>query len=210
MTHPRRARTGEPGARATMVGTMPFPSASTRPLPGTARRTVLGVGLAAFLVLAGCSVDTQAPGAESAEPVASGGTTAVAPTPALRSMTATPVPPLATDAPHATGATPKPTSAVKLQSVSVTVTYAAWDTARRVVLAGAYVTGAVESGGRCTLVLTAKGQTVAASSAGSADASTTSCAEMSATVPSGAWTAQVTYLSAAATGTSATMTVTVP
>ncbi|MFB9956392.1 hypothetical protein [Cellulomonas denverensis] len=97
-------------------------------------------------------------------------------------------------------------------TVDVVTTYYGWNTTSAAVEVGAYA-ATVESDGVCTLTLTGPGGTVTAQGSALADASSTSCGELS--VPgtqlsSGSWQAVVGYSSPRSRGTSAAVTVEVP
>jgi len=92
----------------------------------------------------------------------------------------------------------------------VTITWFGWEPdAREVQLAG-FVGGVVEDGGVCTLTLTKGGATASGAKKALADASTTSCGELSVPgdqVSPGTWQAVLSYSSAGHTGTSETVDV---
>jgi hypothetical protein len=94
---------------------------------------------------------------------------------------------------------------VTTAEVPVTITWFGWDPDRRQVQLAGFVGGVVEDGGVCTLTLTKGGATVTGEKDALADASTTSCGEL--TVPGnevgpGTWRAVLSYASAGHTGTS--------
>jgi hypothetical protein len=94
--------------------------------------------------------------------------------------------------------------------VPVTITYFGWDPAREEVQLAGFVGGLVEDGGVCTLTLTKDGATVSRDRTALADASTTSCGEVSvpgAQLEAGTWQAVLTYSSTGHTGTSETVAV---
>jgi hypothetical protein len=102
------------------------------------------------------------------------------------------------------------TDTVHADSAGLQITYAAFDGASDGVIVGAAVTGLIEDGGTCSLVLSQGGRSAQTESAASADASSTSCAQL--TVPrsalgTGSWKATVSYASpdgqVRATGTTA-------
>ena len=114
---------------------------------------------------------------------------------------------VATDAPVAT------TSSASGATASVVVTYSGWVDSPAGVEVGAYVAGVAESGGTCTLTLTAGTHSVTAEVAGEPDAASTSCPNL--TVPgaklsSGTWRAVVSYDSPSVSGKSAPVSVDVP
>lgn len=96
-------------------------------------------------------------------------------------------------------------AAVTGGSVTPVLGYADWDPAGRLVEASGFVSGVVESGGTCTLVLVNGGSRAEATSAAEPDATTTVCAPL--TVPGdqlapGTWQATLSYSSAGSQGTS--------
>ncbi|MGY1751480.1 hypothetical protein [Modestobacter sp. SYSU DS0511] len=98
-------------------------------------------------------------------------------------------------------------------ATGVVLSYAYWDERSDAVLASGYVSPHVEEGGTCTLVLTRDDEEVTARTAGLADASTTSCPEMSvpgADLRSGDWAAVLRYRSPSGSGTSQPLDVEVP
>jgi hypothetical protein len=95
----------------------------------------------------------------------------------------------------------------------VVVSYAGWDDASSSVEVSAFLGGVLEDGGTCTLTLTKDGASQTASTAGTADVSTTICGLLSvpdAGLTPGTWSAVVTYDSSATTGSSDPVQVTVP
>jgi hypothetical protein len=94
---------------------------------------------------------------------------------------------------------------VTADAVPVVVTYSGFNPTAGAVQLGGYA-GVVEDGGTCTLTLTQGGAKVAATSRASADASTTTCGELSvprAKLAPGTWQAVLSYASATHTGTAA-------
>jgi hypothetical protein len=94
---------------------------------------------------------------------------------------------------------------VTTTEVPVTITYFGWDPDRREVQLAGFVGGIVEDGGVCTLTLTKGSSTVRGEKDALADASTTSCGELSVpgdAVSAGIWQAVLSYTSAGHTGTS--------
>lgn len=99
---------------------------------------------------------------------------------------------------------------VTSDEVPVTITYYGWDPDQRAVQVAGFVGGVVEDGGVCTVTLTKGGATVSGEKPALADASTTSCGEVSvsgAELGAGTWQAVMTYTSAGHTGTSETVDV---
>lgn len=97
--------------------------------------------------------------------------------------------------------------------VAVTLTFAGWNATTASVEAGGYVSGVIENGGTCSLRLVREGTIVEVAGTAAADAATTTCDMLSVPVDrvsSGTWTAELTYTSTGATGTSAPMEVQVP
>jgi len=94
---------------------------------------------------------------------------------------------------------------VTTAEVPVTITYFGWDPDSRAVQVAGFVGGVVEDGGVCTLTLTQGGATVSEEKRALADASTTSCGEVSvpgAELGAGTWQAVLTYSSSGHAGTS--------
>jgi hypothetical protein len=102
---------------------------------------------------------------------------------------------VATDEPHV----------VTAAEVPVSITYFGWNPDEREVQLAGFVGGVVEEGGVCTLTLTKGDATVTGDKKALADASTTSCGELSIPgdqVAAGTWRAVLSYSSAGHTGTS--------
>jgi hypothetical protein len=95
--------------------------------------------------------------------------------------------------------------------VDVLLTYAGSDQGTGTVQAGGFVAGVLEDGGTCTLTLTRGGQEVSATSAATADATTTVCGllETPPGIAAGTWHAVLAYESSDAAGTSRSTEVTV-
>ena len=170
--------------------------------------TATVVTATALLAAAGCTSSSGGSGADSGAP-AVGSVAADAP-PAVYGSDDVPTRPDPTDV-----ATDPPAEASSAGSdVPVVVTYSGWQDTSAAVEVGAYVGGLVEDGGTCTLTLTKGGEEVATSTAGMADASSTSCGS-GLTVPgvelaSGTWSAVVSYESATSSGSSDDVAVEVP
>jgi hypothetical protein len=99
---------------------------------------------------------------------------------------------------------------VTADRVPVVVTYSGYNATAGAVQMGGYVSGVVEDGGTCTLTLTQGGARVAATSRASADATTTTCAELrvpGAKLAPGTWQAVLSYASATHVGTAAAVPV---
>jgi hypothetical protein len=99
------------------------------------------------------------------------------------------------------------------RTTDVVLSFVGFDKATAAVEAGGYLSPVVESGGTCTLSLTQGSRTVTAVSPAQADASTTSCGNLSvprAHLAPGTWTAVLHYSSRTTTGKSAPMPVAVP
>jgi hypothetical protein len=107
---------------------------------------------------------------------------------------------------------PASTTAVSASAeVGVSTTYAGWDDASSSVVVAGFVTGVIEEGGTCTATLTRGSQTEMSSTTASADATTTTCGDITVGgLDSGSWQAVLSYESGAAHGTSAAVTVDVP
>ncbi len=155
------------------------------------------VPLVVALLLAGCTSATpsQPPGASSSTP-------APAPTGSVPAPSGTDLSGAGTPSDESTerpDASPAPTP----DEVEVVVTFAGWNAPTTAAEVGAYVPR-VETGGRCTLVLTSAGGTRAeVESVAEPDATSTSCGLLS--VPgerlaAGTWTGTVTYTSPTASG----------
>jgi hypothetical protein len=116
--------------------------------------------------------------------------------------------------PNPTGvATDAPATPAASDMVDVVVTYSGWDDALAGVDVGAYVSGIAETGGTCTLTLTAGGNSATASAPGEPEASSTSCPGLvvpGSELSSGNWTAVVSYESPTAQGESDSVAVVVP
>jgi hypothetical protein len=95
----------------------------------------------------------------------------------------------------------------------VFLTFADWNAQSGAVEVSSYVQEVVENGGTCTLTLTQGADSVTASSAAQADASSTTCGDLvvaRAKLAPGTWRAVVTYRSDKTRGTSDPAEVTVP
>ncbi|WP_448626991.1 hypothetical protein [Geodermatophilus sp. URMC 64] len=172
---------------------------------------VVAAGVAGVLLRA--PDDDTATAASGSATQTSAGTTAVAaPTTEVYSDPRAPgTTPVSTE-PPADVATDEPRTVPDGQA-DVTVTFAGWDDATSSVEVDAFVGSLIEDGGSCTLTLTRGTDNRTASSAATADASTTICAPLrvsDAQLTSGTWQAVVAYSSATARGTSAPVRVTVP
>ncbi|MQA33271.1 hypothetical protein [Modestobacter roseus] len=168
------------------------------------RRGALLLCAALFSVLTACTAGAANSGpSEDVEgdgraPAGSGGAAAAAATPS-------PPPGAVTDddAPVATDA-PRPSA------TDVAISYLVWDGAEGEVLASGWVSPVIEDGGTCTLELTRDGETATTTSAAFADATTTSCGQL--TVPgaelrAGEWTGVISYRSGTSTGRSPALSV---
>jgi len=114
----------------------------------------------------------------------------------------------ATDAPT----TPPAPEPGNLAAVTVTMSYWGADPADGSAFGNGYA-DTIETGATCTLVMTQGSSTVRAEASATADASTTSCGEM--TVPSselspGTWSAHIEYTSPTSSGQSAPVEIVVP
>ena len=174
----------------------------------------LGVAVAATAMTAGCEQPARTAG--SHQEAASDGTTsspsaaqpAATSAPGTYGVPADPALPNPTDV-----ATDSPVPAPPAQGADVVITYAGWTDATVGLEVGAYVTGVAESGGVCTLTLTSGSRTVSAQAAGEPDSSSTSCVNLSVPgrqLPSGTWTAVVSYVSSSTSGHSDSHVVVVP
>src|SRR4051794_16522139 len=108
---------------------------------------------------------------------------------------------VATDAPVAAT-----TASASGGTAPVVVTYSGWVDSPAGVEVGAYVAGVAESGGTCTLTLTAGTRSVTAKVAGEPDSASTSCPNLTAPgakLSSGTWSAVVSYASSSVSGKSA-------
>jgi cytoskeletal protein RodZ len=175
------------------------------------RRKVLGVA-ALVVAVVGVGGATMALRAQDTQTPAAATSTSASP-----SASSTTVP---AAAPSSTPVNPPPdpedvaTDTVHADEAGVQITYAGFDATSGGVIVGSVVTGLIEDGGTCSVVLSQGQRSAHAESAATADASSTSCGQMlvpeSALNP-GSWTATVSYASPAGQvrGT-ATTTVDVP
>ncbi|GAA4628993.1 hypothetical protein GCM10023113_35860 [Cellulomonas oligotrophica] len=133
--------------------------------------------------------------------------------PPTATPTAVPEPTAAPEPEPEDPAQPTPATPGDAASVlDVVVTFSGWNDLSGAVEVGAYVP-VVEDDGTCTLTLTGGSGTPTATSDGIPDASSTSCGSLTlpgSAVPSGTWTATVTYASSTSTGSSDPVTVEVP
>jgi hypothetical protein len=110
-------------------------------------------------------------------------------------------------------ATDPPVTLAPTADGTIQITYAGWNAEASTVEVAGFLPGAVESDGTCTLTLTNAGSSVAATVAGSPDASSTSCGGLvvpGASISPGTWTAVVSYQSSTSRGTSEPTRVVVP
>lgn len=175
---------------------------------------------AALCVVAGGIGWAATTGGDSPDPVAAPGaapaatpTTAAAPvvqdvprgTPQVTSQPLTSLSDLPVSTPDASAA---PTTG----DITVSVSYHAWDPARRAVVVGGYVDSVVESGGTCTLTLTQGQASLTGSTEARPDAASTDCGEIAVAdgLTSGSWQVVLGYSSADHRGSSPAVTVEVP
>ncbi|MGY1606875.1 MULTISPECIES: hypothetical protein [unclassified Geodermatophilus] len=105
---------------------------------------------------------------------------------------------------------PPPSDGDALQAVLTSVT---WEAANAAVQATGYVSGVVEVGGTCTLTLTSGPTVLSTTTQALADASTTSCGQISLADPrlsTGTWQAVLSYVSDTGEGASQAAEVVVP
>jgi hypothetical protein len=167
------------------------------------RGRVLLPAVTGLLLLAGCS----AAGEDTAGSAAGAGGGATA-TPSAGATAGSVAPVGAETDPDEEVATDPPRPSVPAGTGDVVLSYLYWD--GDTVRAGGYVSPVVEDGGTCTLELTGDGGTASATSTASADATTTSCAELA--VPGdelapGEWSGVLRYSSDTTRGASDALTV---
>lgn len=191
-----------------------------RLLAATGVAAVAGAGALALTVApTAAGLDGAATGGPSSVPAAGvdGPGAAGTATEADPAGTAVPAVPTAgvvlEPAPGAPVATDEPVSSTGGDSVTVVLTYLDWAPGRPGVEAGGLVSGVVEGGGTCTLVLTDGADTVTTSSPGLADAASTVCGGLTVDggdlVP-GTWQGSLEYSSASSSGVSVAVEVEVP
>lgn len=175
--------------------------------PAVASVALLVCALAA---LTGCDATTSASPSAEATPTRSPSS---GPSPTASAPSTNPAPSASTPEGDDEAVDPGAEAPAEPAGVAVTLTFAGWNTNTASIEVGGYVSGVIENGGTCTVRLVHEGSTVEVTGSASADATTTTCDMLSVPadrVTSGAWTAELAYTSAAATGTSAPTEVLVP
>jgi hypothetical protein len=186
------------------------------------RRPAAAAGLTGAVLAAALLSGCSALGALTA-PSAGTSTAATAPTAGTTTATAPETPadttaPAVVQSPSAAPVRLTPGERVATDSpaprtTDVVLSFAGWNGKTAAVEAGGYLSPVVESGGTCTLALTKGGHTVTAVAPALADATTTSCGNLSvprARLTAGTWSAVLRYASKTTAGASDPMPVTVP
>ena len=177
-------------------------------MPRSIRRTLLavvGVGVAAALVLGAL----WASGRSTEDEPAAAGTRTTAPADRGTTAPVSAVPEPATNE----GVATDPPAVTAGGDVQPMITQAGWAASGTAVEVSGFVSGVVEDGGTCRVVLTHGDETVTAERTAIADATTTACGVIevgNAGMTSGWWQAVLSYESATSSGASTPVDVLVP